>query len=85
MTHPFHPLFGHDFMFAGVRQSWGEDRVFFLDDEGGQHSMPVGWTDVAQPDVFVAMADGRAAFRVCDLVVLARLIEHLSDGTALDL
>ncbi|MDQ6728517.1 MAG: Y4bD/Y4pK family protein, partial [Actinomycetota bacterium] len=72
--------FGHEYVFAGVRQSWGEDRVFFLDDEGGQHSMPVGWTDVAGPDVFVAMAEGRAAFRVCDLIVLARMIEHLSDG-----
>lgn len=72
-------------MFAGVRQSWGEDRVFFLDDNGGQQSVPVGWTDAAGPDVFVAMAEGRAAFRVCDLVVLARLIEHLSGGDGLDL
>jgi hypothetical protein len=31
------------------------------------------------------MAEGRAAFRVCDLVVLARLIEHLSGGDGLDL
>ena len=69
-------------MFAGVRQSWGEDRVFFLDEEGGQHSMPVGWTDVAEPDVFVVMAHGRAAFRVCDLIVLTRLIENLSDSAA---
>ena len=66
-------------MFAGVRQTWGEDRVFFLDDEGGQHSMPVGWTDVADPDVFVAIADGRAAFRVCDLIALARLIDQQSE------
>ncbi len=84
MTHPFHPLFGHEYVFAGVRQSWGDDRVFFLDDEGGQHSMPVGWTDLAAPDVFVAMAEGRAAFRVRDLIVLARLIEDLSDGDGLE-
>jgi len=85
VTHPFHPLFGHEYVFAGVRQSWGDDRVFFLDGEGGQHSMPVGWTDVAVPDVFVAMAEERAAFRVRDLIVLARLIERLSDGDGLDL
>jgi hypothetical protein len=31
------------------------------------------------------MAEGRAAFRVCDLIVLERLIERLSDGEGLDL
>ena len=75
MTHRFHPLFGREFIFAGVRQTWGENRVFFLDDEGSQHSMPVGWTDAAEPDVFVAMASGRSAFRVSDLIALVRMVE----------
>lgn len=41
--------------------------------------MPVGWTDASEPDVFVMMAAGRAAFRVSDLIALARLIEQLSE------
>lgn len=75
---------GHEYVFAGLRQTWGEHRVFFLDEDGGQHSMPVGWTDVADPDVFVAIADGRAAFRVCDLIALARLIDQHSEPAGPD-
>ncbi|MDQ3432548.1 MAG: Y4bD/Y4pK family protein [Actinomycetota bacterium] len=61
-------------MFVAVRQTWGEDRVFFLDEGGTQWSLPVGWTDAVEPDVFVAIASGRSAFRVEDLVDLADLI-----------
>jgi hypothetical protein len=47
VTHPFHPWSGREFVFVAVRQTWAEDRVFFLDAEGRQHSLPVGWTDAA--------------------------------------
>ena len=43
-----------------MRQTWSEDRVFFLDGDGRQFSFPVGWTDAAEPDVFVTMAAGRS-------------------------
>ena len=66
-------------MFVAVRQTWAEDRVFFLDAEGRQHSFPVGWTDAAGPDVFVTVAAGRCPFRFADLVELRRLIDDLSD------
>ena len=59
--------------------------MFFLNEEGDQHSMPVGWTDAAEPDVFVVMAAGRAAFRISDLVALARLVDQQSDHGSPDL
>ena len=62
-------------MFVAVRQTWAEDRVFFLDTEGRQYSLPVGWTDAACPDVFVSVAAGRCPFKVTDLLALARLAE----------
>lgn len=74
MTHRFHPWLDREFVFVAVRQTWGEDRVFFLDEGGTQWSLPVGWTDAVEPDVFVAIASGRSAFRVEDLVDLADLI-----------
>jgi Family of unknown function (DUF5372) len=46
-------------MFVAVRQTWGEDRVFFVEDDGRLDSVPSGWTDVGEPDVFVAV--GRRA------------------------
>ena len=75
MTHPFHPWHGQQFLLVGVRQNWSEERVFFLDDQGVQHSLPVGWTDAAGPDVFVTVAAGRCPFKVADLLALARLAE----------
>ena len=77
MTHPFHPWRGCEFVFVAVRQTWAEDRVFFLDEAGVQHSLPVGWTDATEPDVFVVMAAGRCPFRLDDLLDLTGLLDRL--------
>ena len=79
MTHPFHPWVGREFVFLAVRQTWSQDRVFFLDAQGRQFSLPVGWTDAAEPDAFVTMAAGRCPFRFADLVELRGLIDGLTD------
>ena len=79
MTHPFHPWFEREFVFLAVRQAWSQDRVFFLDSLGRQFALPVGWTDAAEADPFVAMAAGRCPFRFADLVELRGLIDGLTD------
>lgn len=77
MTHPFHPLFGRQFEFVARRRNWGEDRVYYHGVEGELGSLPTGWTDVAEVDLFVEMAAGRSPFRVVDLLELADLVDHL--------
>lgn len=77
VTHRFHPWFGRRFVLVGVRSTWSEDRVFFLDDNGFQRSLPVGWTDETEPDPFVEFAAGRSPFRVQDLLALVALIDGL--------
>jgi hypothetical protein len=52
--------------------------VFLLDKQGVQHSTPFGWTNAAQPELFVEMSGGRSAFRVSDLLERAILMEQLS-------
>jgi uncharacterized protein DUF5372 len=79
VTHPFHPWFGREFVFLAVRQTWSQDRVFFLDSQGRQFSLPVGWTDAAEVDPFVMVASGRCPFRFADLVELRALIDGLTD------
>jgi hypothetical protein len=64
-------------LFLSLGRNWGEDRVFFLDDDGVKRSLPVGFTDAMPPDVFVTVAAGRSPFRVDDLVVLADLVAEL--------
>lgn len=77
MTHPFHPWHGREFVFVGVRHTWGEDRVFFFGEDGTQKSLPRAWTDAGDVDVFVAMAAGRSPLRVVELLALCELIDGL--------
>jgi hypothetical protein len=77
VTHPFHPWVGREFVFVAVRQTWGEDRVFFLEEDGTQRSLPTAWTDAAEPDPFVALAGGRSSFRVEDLLVIIDVLDAL--------
>ena len=64
-------------MFVAVRQTWGEDRVFFFDRDGVQRSLPRAWTDACDVDPFVACAAGRSVFRVEDLLVLVEMVDGL--------
>jgi Family of unknown function (DUF5372) len=56
------------------QHNWGEDRVYFTDDNGQSCWYPVGWTDVEPIEPFVMISAGRAAFRATDLLELAELI-----------
>ena len=64
------------------RHNWGEDRVYYHDVAGVLRSLPATWTSVAPTDPFVALAAGRSAFRVTDLLALARLLATMADGQA---
>ena len=81
MTHPFHPWMGREFVFIAVRQTWGQDRVFFFDGDGVQCSMPRAWTDLGDGDPFVMVAAGRSVFRVEDLLAVVELIAGLRGAT----
>ena len=60
--------------------------MFFFDEDGAQRSLPTGWTDAVAPDPFVALAGGRSALRVADLLALAEVLDSVgrsSDGHGL--
>ena len=69
--HPFHPRFGQELEFVKRLMTWRVDRVFFFDEAGALGSLPAEWTDLAPPDVFVVVADGRVPFRTSALLELA--------------
>ncbi|MBK5969360.1 hypothetical protein CCR91_11415 [Thiorhodovibrio winogradskyi] len=62
-----------------VRQTWGEYRVFFYDEQGALKAVPASWTDVGEVDAFVSVAGGRAHFRPADLVQLVTLVARLRE------
>ena len=45
ITHPYHPLFKQEFEAVTFRQNWGEERVWFHDNDGRLQSVPMSWTD----------------------------------------
>jgi Family of unknown function (DUF5372) len=63
VTHPFHPLRGREFEVVDLRQAWGEDRVYYIGDDGELARLPATWTDLVAPDPCVVVGDGRADFR----------------------
>jgi hypothetical protein len=81
VTHPFHPLAGFEFDLVVRKKNWAEDRVFFVADDAQLRSLPAAWTDVDPADPFVAIAAGRSAFRVADLLELASLFDGLREST----
>ena len=80
MTHPFHPLYGREFVLADRRQTWGEDRVYFIDETGALRRLPAAWTSAAAPTAFEVIAAGRSPFRVDDLLRLAVLIARQEEA-----
>jgi hypothetical protein len=49
-------------------REWGEDRVYYRDQNGHMRFLPARWTNLAAPDPFVVTAAGRAYFRLEDLI-----------------
>ncbi|HYX37661.1 MAG TPA: DUF5372 family protein [Oligoflexus sp.] len=76
ITHPFHPKKGLKFRIYSVRRSWQENRVLFYDNFDKLCSVPLEWTDMADQDPFVKMANGKAYFRFQDLLTLVQLIRQ---------
>jgi len=84
VTHPFHPWCGRAFQLVAYKNAWGEDRVYFYNNEERLVALPAAWTDVIAPDPSVLVASGRALFRAADLLELAALVHRLSCGAVDD-
>lgn len=57
------------------RLNWGEDRVFYYNDNGALKSFLANVTDLSPKDSFDQISAGRSAFRVDDLLELRRLFD----------
>ena len=85
VMHPFHPLNGREFRLVTYRLNWGEDRVYFHDDQGDLRAIPATWTSVSPKDPFCEVATGRCVLRFVDLqelLVLVQKIAQRADDTS---
>ena len=74
MIHPFHPRFGQSCTLLYHGPASGEDRVLLQEADGTTFWLLTSWTDLAAPDPYVSLAEGRAWFRAPDLVLLAEML-----------
>src|SRR5438128_11092001 len=77
VTHPFHPWYGQQFEILTYRHNWGEYRVTFYETPDHVRTLPAAWTSLVPPDPSVVLADGRAVFRVRDLLALTHLLQRI--------
>ena len=75
VTHPFHPLYQRQFELLSYRKSWGREYIDFRHENGEPGAIPLAWTDADQTDPFLTVAQGRAVFRVAELLQLVELID----------
>lgn len=80
ITNPFHPWHDRQFELVAYKSAWGENRVYFYNEQQQLTTIPASWTDVIATDPFVAVSAGRAVFRADDLLELAALIRRLSSN-----
>ena len=78
VTHPFHPFSGRELICVGERYNRYSKRLLLHVDDATVCSVPPQWTDVVPPDPELVMGQGRALFRVADLIGLASLVSRLS-------
>ncbi|MHB8280652.1 MAG: DUF5372 family protein, partial [Candidatus Humimicrobiaceae bacterium] len=77
VTHPFIPQYQNEYELIDRRQSWGEDRVLYLDENGNTAMILTSWTDVREPDLFNLQSSGRSNFKYSDLVELSKILKYL--------
>jgi hypothetical protein len=84
VTHPFHPLNGQQLACVGERYNRYGKRLLLRVDDSTISSVPPQWTDAVGADVEVTLGQGRALFRVSDLMELEGLVRRLSAARPTD-
>src|SRR5262252_4797735 len=79
ITHPFHPLRGHQFVVLKVRKVSGAETLSLRHAERGSFAIPRDWTDWAPPGTSVEPIDSQRALLVdtLGLLALAELVGSL--------
>jgi len=67
-------------LLADRRRTWGEDRVYYLDENEQLKRLPAAWTSAGGVDEFREASGGHTHFRIQDLLDLAVLLAPLRES-----
>ena len=79
IVHPFHPGRGQQLPIVTIRHNWGEELLYYRNQDGKLIPVPARWTDRIAPDPLVAISAGRLPYRLEDLLELTRLVATLGE------
>jgi hypothetical protein len=79
IIHPFHPDHGQQCPIVTIRHNWGEEILYYRNQDGKLVPIPARWTDRVAPDPVVTVSAGRSPFRMEDLLELTRLLAALEE------
>jgi Family of unknown function (DUF5372) len=77
IVHPFHPLSGQELERASGPPQASQRFVWFHTAEGRLSQVPLNFTDLVEPDPYVAVSSGRAYLGLKDLLGLVDLLREL--------
>ena len=77
IVHPFHPLSGQELERASGPPQASQRFVWFYTAEGRLSQVPLNFTDLVEPDPYVAVSSGRAYLGLKDLLGLVDLLREL--------
>ena len=77
ITHPFHPFRGQRLPILHRGASAACEWLLLQLPDGPVLRIPVAWTELSAPDSYVLAGQGRASFRVPDLLELRSLLDSL--------
>src|ERR1700752_1236179 len=84
VTHPFHTLSGREFVCVGERSNRSGKRLLLRAGNQAIGPIPPQWTDAGCPDPEVFIGQGRALFRLADLLELATLVSRMTLAATAD-
>ena len=85
ITHPFHPLRGHELEIHNLVTVGGVPLVCYITDAAMLVSIPVSWTSLRSVDDLERVSGGRSLWRIDDLVGLRGIIDaHLESSATHD-
>ncbi|MBF0298230.1 MAG: hypothetical protein HQK51_05895 [Oligoflexia bacterium] len=79
IIHPFHPHYKKEFILIEIRKNSVGDKIFYWESEKTIRNIPIEWTDLFPPDLFLQKAKSKSPLHPEYLLELVKIISSLND------
>jgi hypothetical protein len=79
ITHPFHPKKGKVFYLIDRKKVWGDDRIFYVNENGQLCLIPANFTDAFEKDPFIELSNEKCVTTFDSLMSLMHIVSGLKE------